>query len=65
MALSCSKTMSLRAAISPIGALKGRDFSVGDAEKPAGEVTLAVRKDLTDIQYGRAPDRHGWLTRLV
>jgi branched-chain amino acid aminotransferase len=23
-----------------------------------------LRKELTDIQYGRAEDRHGWLTRL-
>ncbi len=53
------------ASISPIGVLKGRDFSAGDADRPAGEVTMAVRKDLTDIQYGRAPDRHGWLTRLA
>ena len=53
------------AGISPIGVLKGADFSVGDAEAPPGEVTMAIRKDLLDIQYGRAPDRHGWLTRLV
>ncbi len=25
---------------------------------------MALRKELTDIQYGRAEDRHGWLTRL-
>lgn len=53
------------ASISPIGVLKGSDFSVGDENAPAGAVTLAIRKDLTDIQYGRAPDRHGWLTRLA
>lgn len=53
------------ASISPIGMLKGRGFSAGDADKPAGEVTMALRKELTDIQYGRAPDRHGWLTRLA
>ena len=31
---------------------------------PAGEVTMALRKELTDIQYGRVPDRHGWLVKL-
>ncbi len=53
------------ASISPIGVLKGHDFSVGSADAEAGEVTMAIRRDLTDIQYGRAPDRHGWLTRLT
>ncbi|MEG0923076.1 MAG: aminotransferase class IV, partial [Comamonas sp.] len=52
------------AVITPIGQLKGNGFSVGDLNAPAGEVTLALRKELTDIQYGRAPDRHGWLVRL-
>jgi len=27
-------------------------------------VTMSLRKELTDIQYGRLPDRHGWLVRL-
>ena len=53
------------ASISPIGVLKGKDFSVGDLNAPAGELTMSIRKELTDIQYGRQPDRHGWLTRLV
>jgi len=52
------------AVIAPIGELKGRGFSVGDIGAPAGEVTLAIRTELTDIQYGRIPDRHGWLVRL-
>lgn len=53
------------ASISPIGVLKGKDFSAGDINAPAGELTMSIRKELTDIQYGRQPDRHGWLTRLV
>lgn len=52
------------AVITPIGQLKGTDFSVGDLSAPAGTVTLSLRKELTDIQYGRAPDRHGWMVRL-
>lgn len=52
------------AVITPIAQLKGADFIVGDASAPAGELTMALRKELTDIQYGRRPDRHGWLTRL-
>ena len=30
----------------------------------SGEHTLALRKELTDIQYGRREDTHGWLLRL-
>ena len=52
------------AVITPIGELKSDDFTIGDIKAPAGEVTMAIRQELTDIQYGRLPDRHGWLTRL-
>ncbi|MFJ6043152.1 branched-chain amino acid aminotransferase [Brachybacterium paraconglomeratum] len=53
------------AVINPIGEFRSRkgSWTVGDGG--SGEVTLALRKELTDIQYGRIPDRHGWLTRLV
>jgi branched-chain amino acid aminotransferase len=52
------------AVVTPIGELKGEGFSVGDPTAPAGELTLSLRQELTDIQYGRADDRHGWMTRL-
>jgi branched-chain amino acid aminotransferase len=52
------------AVITPIGALVGHNLHIGDADAPAGELTMSLRKELTDIQYGRSPDRHGWLTRL-
>ena len=52
------------AVVTPIAQLKTPDFTIGDAEAPAGELTMAIRQELTDIQYGRLPDRHGWLTRL-
>lgn len=52
------------AVVTPIGELKGKGFTVGDINAPAGEVTMAIRKELTDIQYGRLPDRHGWLVKL-
>jgi branched-chain amino acid aminotransferase len=52
------------AVVTPIGQLKGEGFSVGDINAPAGEVTMSLRKELTDIQYGRQADRHGWLVRL-
>ena len=52
------------AVVTPIGELKGKDFSVGDIHAPAGAVTMSIRNELTDIQYGRVPDRHGWLVKL-
>lgn len=53
------------AVITPIGRLGGSNFdhTIGDGE--AGELTLAIRGELTDIQNGRAADRHGWMTRLA
>ncbi|KLD78528.1 branched-chain amino acid aminotransferase [Xanthomonas hyacinthi] len=52
------------AVVTPIGQLKGKDFAVGDLAAPAGPVTLSLRQELTDIQYGRVADCHGWLLRL-
>ena len=53
------------AVVAPIAALKGRGFIAGDESAPAGKLTMSLRQELTDIQYGRQPDRHGWLKRLV
>ena len=53
------------AVITPIGQLIGANgLAVGNPDAPAGELTMSLRKELTDIQYGRLPDRHGWMTRL-
>jgi branched-chain amino acid aminotransferase len=52
------------AVVTPIAQLKGKGFTIGDADAPAGAITMALRQELTDIQYGRLPDRHGWLLRL-
>ena len=49
------------AVVTPIGVLKGKDFI---DEQPTGTLALELRQELTDIQYGRAEDRHGWLYRL-
>ena len=53
------------AVITPIGMLAdsaGR-YTVGSGE--TGETTAALRKNLLDIQYGRAADNHGWLRRIL
>ncbi|MFJ6679203.1 branched-chain amino acid aminotransferase [Microbacterium sp. NPDC091382] len=49
------------AVVTPIGALKASGF---EEEQPTGTLALELRQHLTDIQYGRAEDVHGWLTRL-
>jgi branched-chain amino acid aminotransferase len=49
------------AVVTPIGRLKGKDFA---DEQPIGELALSLREELTDIQYGRREDKHGWLVRL-
>ncbi|WP_407344130.1 branched-chain amino acid aminotransferase [Pengzhenrongella phosphoraccumulans] len=53
------------AVITPIGRLAGEDFDLTVADGGAGDLTSRIRAQLTDIQYGRAEDRHGWLRRLV
>jgi len=52
------------AVVTPIGQLKSKDFTIGSPDQPAGELTLALRQQLTDIQYGRAADPYGWMFRL-
>ncbi|WP_353111578.1 branched-chain amino acid aminotransferase [Microbacterium sp.] len=49
------------AVVTPIGALVSDEF---EDEQPLGELALSLREELTDIQYGRREDKHGWLVRL-
>ncbi|GHS88954.1 branched-chain-amino-acid aminotransferase [Actinomycetota bacterium] len=53
------------AVVTPVGRLAGADFDHTVADGEAGPVTTRVRTELTDIQYGRAADTHGWMHRLV
>ena len=56
------------AVVTPIGLLKGvidgEAFEIGSADAVPGELTMSLRQELTDIQYGRRPDPHGWMLRL-
>jgi branched-chain amino acid aminotransferase len=52
------------AVITPIGMVKAENFTIGSAAAAAGELTMSLREELTDIQYGRRPDKHGWMYRL-
>jgi branched-chain amino acid aminotransferase len=57
------------AVVTPVGRLAwdGGQVIIGDHEVNGGvgSVTASIRKSLLDVQYGRAADSHGWLTRLV
>jgi len=53
------------AVVTPIVKVKGRKhgFTVGNGQP--GQVTQRLHAALTDIQFGRAADPHGWLQRVV
>ncbi len=53
------------AVITPIGELRNDKGSYVIAGGETGETTAALRKNLLDIQYGRAADTHGWLRRIL
>jgi branched-chain amino acid aminotransferase len=52
------------AVITPVGVVKGagQEWVIGDG-KP-GPVTMRLRDELLDIQYGRTADPYGWIHRL-
>ncbi|GAA6524703.1 branched-chain amino acid aminotransferase [Intrasporangium sp. DVR] len=54
------------AVVTPVGELRWDGGSV-DHRRDGHEDTVAtaIRNRLLDIQYGRAEDSHGWMTRLV
>jgi len=49
------------AVVTPLNRLAwdGGQVTIGSGEP--GPVTLRLRQALVDIQYGRVPDRHGWM----
>jgi len=53
------------AVITPIGTIKSPagEFTVADGG--SGEVTMGLRKELVDIQRGRAEDPFGWVHRVL
>ncbi|MBD5829971.1 branched-chain amino acid aminotransferase [Janibacter melonis] len=54
------------AVITPVGELRWDGGSAAStAGEGGGEVTRSIRSRLLDIQYGRAEDTRGWLTRLA
>lgn len=52
------------AVITPVGALgwRGEELVINGGQ--AGEVARKLYDAVTDIQYGRAADTHGWMTTV-
>lgn len=61
----CEAALSGTAAVlTPVGTLihNGQEFKVGNGG--VGETTLKLRQTLNAIQWGKAEDSHGWLTKI-
>jgi branched-chain amino acid aminotransferase len=52
------------AVVTPVGTLKWDGGEVGGSTE-AGPLTLEIRQDLVDIQYGRAEDSISWMHQVV
>jgi branched-chain amino acid aminotransferase len=52
------------AVLAPVGTLihQGKEYKVGNGEP--GSTTAKLRQTLNDIQWGKAADTHGWLTKI-
>lgn len=49
------------AVITPVGHVKANGFDMTINNGENGEVTMALREALLAVQYGVAPDKHGWM----
>lgn len=46
--------------ISPVGAIVSENSKTVVGDGKAGEITMSLREELIDIQFGNIPDPHGW-----
>jgi branched-chain amino acid aminotransferase len=53
------------AVITPIGTVRFPEGEFAVADGGSGEVTMALRQELVDIQRGRAEDPFGWVHRVL
>ncbi|GIF09348.1 branched-chain amino acid aminotransferase [Actinoplanes siamensis] len=52
------------AVVRGIGSLHGRHGEVVIGDGGTGDLTARLRQELLDIQHGRTPDRHGWISGI-
>jgi branched-chain amino acid aminotransferase len=53
------------AVITPVGIFKSQHEELVVGGNEPGELTVSIRTELTGIQYGLVPDRHGWMRKLA
>ncbi len=53
------------AVITPVGVLRWPDGEAVAGDGQPGPVTTRLRTALLDLQYGRTPDTHGWVHRVL
>jgi branched-chain amino acid aminotransferase len=53
------------AVITPILGFKGNGYQHTVADGQPGASTLNIRNHILDIQYGRVPDAHNWMHRVI
>ena len=53
------------AVVTPVGLLKSREEEITISNNEPGAVTVAMREELTGIQYGTVKDRHNWMHKLA
>ncbi|MGP4051187.1 branched-chain amino acid aminotransferase [Streptomyces sp. 2A115] len=53
------------AVITPVTGIKGDGYAFMIGGGKPGELSLALRERILDIQYGRVADTHGWLRSVV
>jgi len=53
------------AVITPVGSVKAKSggWQIGNGEP--GPVTMRLREELLGIQFGRLPDPHGWIHKII
>jgi len=54
------------AVVTPVGALRWEGGQVASAtsDTDGGDITMAIRKALVDVQFGRTEDTFGWMHRI-
>jgi branched-chain amino acid aminotransferase len=53
------------AVITPVGVVKGSAGSWKIGDGTPGPVTMRLREELLGIQFGRLPDPHGWIHKIL
>ena len=53
------------AVITPVGIFKSEQEEIVVSGNEPGALTVALREELTGIQYGTVPDRHNWMLKLA